>query len=109
MRSCPGTRAETLPAVQTTRAYRVSFLGPFRGRREAWKMDFGLAWVHAGHSLMRSARELVWLGAVVSGTADCCRRARDADSFCLSLTAPSRAGPFYPYQRGKGAGRGSST
>src|ERR1035437_8495447 len=24
MRSCPGTRAETLPAVQTTRPYRVS-------------------------------------------------------------------------------------
>src|SRR5450756_1286218 len=53
-------------------SFSSQFSRPLPGPPWGGEDGVGLAWVHAVSSLMRSARESVWLGAVVSGTVDCC-------------------------------------
>src|ERR1035437_7289039 len=61
----------------------------------------GVAWVHGVSSLMRSARgfSLAWSRRVRDR--GLLPRARDADSFCLSLTALSRAGLSVHIEEGR--------
>src|SRR5665811_433325 len=53
-------------------SFSGQFSRPLPGPPWGEENGVGLARVHAVTSLMRSARELVWPGAVVSGTVDCC-------------------------------------
>src|ERR1035437_7380179 len=75
---------------------------PLPGPPWSGENGVGLARVHAVSSLMRSARELVWPGAVVSGTVDCCIE-HVTQTLLSSLDGSLPGGPFLSISKREGS------
>src|ERR1035437_1137073 len=83
-------------------SFSGQFSRPLPGPPWSGENGVGLARVHAVSSLVRSARELVWPGAVVSGTVDCCLE-HVTQTLLSSLDGSLPGGPFLSISKREGS------